>query len=411
MLHRLHMLPTLIAAFLLLAVTLPQIACSGVDTEAREARENGATKDPGEEGEDEDTTVPVQVATLSLGAIEAKLRLSTNLEAENEVQVLAEASRQVRKLLVEEGDVVRRGQLLVNLQDDEQRTTLAKVESELRKVRREYERQQRLYAQGFLSEEDLSNATYQIEQLELREEESRRQLSYTEVRAPIAGTVTQRRVSLGDYVTPNQPLFDLVDFGSIVARVFVPEKELVHLQSGQEARISAPSLGEEVYHGKIDRIAPIVDPQTGTVKVTVSLPDNRDGASQKATGTALRPGLYVDVELVTAVHPDALLIPKRALVYDQDQVFIYRLMNNESVERLALRVLLEEKDFVEAEGKVKLGDQVIVAGQAGLKDGAEVRLVGPLAGARESLAEAVPEDKAARKEEARTEEARTEETP
>lgn len=394
--HRFQMLSPFIAAFLLLAVTLPQIACSGADTQAREAQEADGSNSS---GEDEDTTVPVQVATLDRGPIEAKLRLSTNLEAENEVQVLAEASRQVRRLLVEEGDVVRRGQLLVNLQDDQQRTTLAKVESELRKVNREYERQKRLHAQGFLSEEDLSNATYQIEQLELRLEESRRELSYTEVKAPISGTVTQRRVSLGDFVTPNQPLFDIVDFGSIVARVFVPEKELVHLQAGQEARISAPSLGEGIYSGRIDRIAPIVDPQTGTVKVTVALPDDREGASQRATGAALRPGLYVDVELVTAVHPEALLIPKRALVYDQDQVFIYRLVENDKVERLALRILLEEKEFVEAEGKVELGDQVIVAGQAGLKDGAEVRLVGPLAQGRESLTQAQPGDLTANTEE------------
>ncbi len=374
----------------LLGLGLPQLGCTSLETEARESEAESPAKNKDSDSAKQDIAVPVQVTTLGLGSIEAKLRLSTNLEAESEVQVLSEATRRVRQLLVEEGDEVHRGQVLLRLQNDEQNTTLKKVESELGKVRREYERQQRLHTLGFLSEETLSNATYQIEQLELRQEEARRELSYTEVRAPIDGTVTQRQVGLGDHVTPNQPLFDIVDFGSIVARLYVPERELIHLATGQEARISAPSLGERVYRGQIERIAPIVDPQTGTVKVTVSLSADRHRATKASPNPrALRPGLYVDVELVTAVHPKALLIPKRALVYDQDQIFIYRLEATDRVTRLRLKVTLEEKDFVEAEASLAEGDQVVVAGQAGLKDGAEVRLVGSLGGEEDTLAEEI----------------------
>ena len=354
---------------LLCLLLLTPAACR-FDAQADEA------KTEKNKAEKEDTAVPVQVTTLTRGPIESVLRFSTNLEAESKVQVLAEAARQVQKLVVEEGDPVRKGQLLLRLQDDEQRTAVARVESELAKVRREYDRQQRLFQQGFLSEEDFSNATYQIEQLELSLDEAKRELSYTEVRAPIAGTVTGRHVNLGDHITPNQHLFDIVDFDSIVARVFVPEKELVRLRSGQETRLSAPSLGDEIYLGRISRIAPVVDPQSGTVKVTVTIPEGHD----------LRPGLYVDVELVTDVHEQALLVPKRALVYDQDQIFVYRLQGN-AVERLRIRPLLENKETIEPVEGLHQGDQLVVAGQAGLKEGAEVRLVGSVAQATEALAE------------------------
>ncbi len=355
-----------------LLAALVAVGCGGF-----EARESGSAKDSPEAGSKaEDSAVPVQVAALERGAIEAVLGFSANLEAEKIVEVRAEAARKVEAMLVEEGSVVGRGQVLLRLQDEEQRTTLAKVESELRKVRREYERQTRLHEQGFLSEEDWSTATYEIEQLELRHEEAKRELSYTELRAPIAGTVTRRLVNLGDFVTLNQPLFELVDFGSIVARVFVPEKELANVSPGQEARISAPSLGAELYAGKIDRIAPVVDPKSGTVKVTVAL-SRHEG---------LRPGLYVDVQLVVATRPDALLIPKRALVYDQDQVFVYRLEDGDKVERVRLEPRLEDKSFVEPAAGFAAGDRLVVAGQAGLKDGARVRLVGELAGGLEGVA-------------------------
>ncbi len=351
---------------LCLALVGPQLGCGGPNMEAREADggKNGGEK------EEEDSSIPVEVAVLSEGFIEAVLKFSTNLEAERQVSVLSESARRVERLLVEEGDRVRKGQVLLRLQDDEQKTTLDKVDSELRKVEREYERQKRLHEQGFLSEEDFSNATYQIEQLKFRQVEARRDLSYTAVRAPIGGTVTRRDVSLGDFVTHNQPLFEVVDFDSIVARVFVPEKDLVFLHEGQLARLSAPSLGGADHSGKVERLAPVVDPQTGTVKVTVAISDK----------SGLRPGLYVDVELVTAAHETALLVPKRALVYDEEQIFVYRMKGNDRVERVLLRPLLEDKTFVEPVAGFSPGDRVVVAGQAGLKDGAQVRVVASSAG-------------------------------
>lgn len=314
--------------------------------------------------------VPVEVAALERGAMEAVLRFSTNLEAEESVAVYSQAARQVRDLVVEEGQTVSKGHLLLRLQDEEQRNALAKTESQLARAAREYERQERLYEGQMISEQAFNNATYELEQLQLAQEEGVRQLSYTEVRAPISGTVTQRLVSLGDHVMVNQHLFDIVDFGSIVARVYVPEKELPRLKNGQLARLSSAALGEAVYTGRVERLAPIVDPKSGTVKVTVALPDT----------AGLKPGMFVDVELVTATRGDALLVPKRALVYDNDQVFVYKLGKESRVERVLLRPVLEDKEHVEpapglAGTGLAPGDRVVTAGQAGLKEGALVRVL------------------------------------
>ncbi|MEM7480786.1 MAG: efflux RND transporter periplasmic adaptor subunit [Acidobacteriota bacterium] len=362
-------LRTLLVALCLVTLVGLQVGCAGGATDAAEAStektdaENNKKK--AEEDEEEPEAVPVEVVELATGSIEETLRYSTNLEAEEAVTVFAEASRRVQQLRVEEGNRVRKGQILLRLQDDEQRTRLAKVQSQLDKAAREYDRQKRLFGQELISEQAFNDATYELEQLQLELEEAQRQLSYTEVRAPISGTVTSRMVSLGDFVTMNQPLFEMVDFNSIVARVFVPEKELTRVSVGQPARIAAPALGDERLAGEVERLAPVVDPQSGTVKVTVSTPP----------ASALRPGMYVDVELVTAVREDALLLPKRALVYDEDQIFVYRLKGDDTVERILLRAGLEDKNFIEPEGGFSVGDQVVIAGQAGLKDGIEVRTV------------------------------------
>lgn len=337
------------------------VGCSVGNSDAK-SFENGAT---GAKRAEE--AVPVEVAALGHGEIEAVLRLSSNLEAEGEVQVFAEAPRRVTQLLVEEGTPVRKGRVLVQLQDDEQRSAVAKAEIELKESERDLDRAKELHEQKLVTEELFTEAGYKVERTRLALADARRELGYTQVRAPISGIVTERLVNLGDQVTVNQPLFRIVDFDSIVARIYVAEKDMVRLAVGQPARLRADALGGRVFAGSIDRISPVVDPATGTIKVTVATP-RQEG---------LRPGMYVEVELVTAVHEDALLVPKRALVYDNDQVFVFRLKGDERrVERLRVTALLENTAFIEPEGGLEVGDELVVAGQSGLKDNGLVRLPG-----------------------------------
>ena len=201
-----------------------------------------AAEDDDEDDEDDEEPVPVEVAQLERNEIEAVLRFSSNLEAEEEVQVVSQAKRLVRELLVEEGDVVRRDQVLLRLQDDEQRSELSKVQSQFAKAERDYERQKKLFEQELISDQLFSEAQFDYEQLQISVEDARRELGYTEVRASIAGTVTQRLVKVGDQVQIGQHLFDLVDFDSIVARVFVPEKYLNQLRPGLTARRGRTNL-------------------------------------------------------------------------------------------------------------------------------------------------------------------------
>ncbi len=351
----------LLAGLLLLTAALALPACVAEDTNAK-TWEHGATVD----GDRKEEAVPVEVATLGRGGIEAVLRFSSNLEAERDVQVFAEAPRRVTELLVEEGDSVRRGQVLLRLQDDEQRSAVAKAEIDLKQRQRDFERHKDLFAQQLVTEQLYNDAAFAVEQAQIALDDARRALGYTEVKAPIGGIVTERMVNLGDHVTVNQQLFRIVDFDSIVARIYVPEKELKTLAVGQQARLRADSLGGVRFRGEIDRVSPIVDPATGTLKVTVATP-RQEG---------LRPGMYVEVELVTTVHDSALLLPKRALVYDNDQAFVFRLGAERRVERLRVAPLLEDALNVEPLEGLAEGDQVVVAGQSGLKDGGLVRLPG-----------------------------------
>ena len=355
-----------------LACGEPGASAGGGDDgdETAAADSDGEEKNGDEEGEDEDEeeAVPVEVVTLGRGPIETVLRFSTNLEAENDVQVVSRATRQlqVRQLQVEEGAEVERGQLLLRLENAELRTALERIEGQLARARREYERQTNLYGQQLISEQAYNDATYELEQLELALDDAQRELGYTEVRAPISGTVTERHVSVGDQVTANQMLFRIVDFDSIVARVYVPEKDLWRVRPGLAARLYADAARSLERLGAVERVAPQVDPRSGTVKVTIAIP----------RGAGLLPGMYVSVELITEVNAEAVLVPKKALIYDAEQIYVFRLAEPDRVERLLIEARLEDRDNIEPAGALAAGDRIVVAGQAGLKDGSLVRLIG-----------------------------------
>lgn len=324
------------------------------------------TKTEAKDANKPEPAVPVEVTSITRGPIEAVVRTSTHLEAESEVKVFARTANRVTRLLAEEGDQVAKDALLLQMEDDIQKTHYQKAQSNLEKSRTEFARSKALYDQNLISEQAYTDIRFQLRQNELAFEDAQRELAYTQVRAPIAGTVTRRLVKTGDLVNLNQHLFDIVDFDSIVARVHVPERELPRLAVGQTVRVTSTSLPGRENTGTIQRIAPIVDSRTGTIKVTVAFED---------VGP-LMPGMYVDTEIITTTRENALLLNKRALVYDGDQVFAYRLLTNRVVERLLVLPSIIDRDHVEPASGFAEGDLVVIAGQTGLKDGARVRLPG-----------------------------------
>ncbi len=334
-------------------------------------RGDGADESDGDAAGADSTTaedveaVPVEVAVITRGPLEKVLRASATLEAEAQVRVHAEAARRVTAVLVEEGDHVAAGDLLLRLQDDEQQSALAQAETQLAKLESEYQRQKRLHADGLTSDRAYTDARYAFEQQRLAVDDAARALSYTEVRAPIGGTITQRFVRLGDQVQVGQELFEIIDFESLVARVYVPERHLPELRQGLDARVRARVAADAPVRGSVLRISPIVDPSSGTIKITVAV-----GAQG-----ALRPGMFVDVGIVTAVNDAALLVPKRALVYENDLTFVYRLTGEDTVERVRVEPVLSDTDNVEPRAGFEAGQRVVVAGQAGLKEGARVEVV------------------------------------
>ena len=313
--------------------------------------------------------VLVELARVERGRIEELLERSSALEAEAQVQVLARTQNPAVELLVEEADLVAKDQVLLRLENDRQETDYKQALSQLEEAQIEFARQESLYRQQLISEAEYRNAKFVHNRAELTAENARRQLEYTEVRAPIKGTISSRTVKLGDQVNTGTPIFEIVDLESTVAIIHVPEQYLPKLHLNLEARLSSSTYDGQVFKGYVKRIAPVVEARAGTIKVVVGV---------KELGP-LRPGMWVDVELVLATKEDALLIPKRAITYDNDQTFAYKVYaapdGTMKATRVPVNPLNVDKLNIEPTEGFSEGDVIVVAGQAGLKEESPLRVL------------------------------------
>jgi RND family efflux transporter MFP subunit len=175
--------------------------------------------------------------------------------------------------------------------------------------------------------------------------------------------VTERFITQGQHLRPGDELFTVADYDPLVARIYLPESDVLELEEGREVRIALAANEELSFTGRIRQIAPVVDTATGTVKVTVE-------AVKPPTG--VRPGAFVSIGIVREQHPSALLLPRESVIRELRAAHVFISEDGTAVKK-AVELGLEEGDLVEVLSGVSVGDNVVVAGQGALDDGQKIK--------------------------------------
>ena len=382
--RKLRLLSLVIGAFvvvvgLLVVMNLVATQADGASTDNQESdsaavEENAETRADGEEpaageeeGEDKDkkAPVPVEVAAIEPGSVSAYISSTANLVAEFEVKVLAEVGGRVLTLHAEEGDRVRKGQILATLVPDDEQINVKKAQLKESNARLAYERAKDLVAKELISQEeyDKLEIEYRIAEQEMAEAEWA--LAKTSIRAPFSGQLTQRMTQVGQHVQIGDELFQVTDFDTLITRIYLPERDVLGLTAGREVRIRLNAAQEVAFGGRIRQISPIVDTATGTIKITVEADEHP---------ADVRPGSFITVDIVRETRSDALLVPREAVLRELQKAHVF-VASDSVAEKRAVTLGLEEGDFVEALAGVEAGESVIVAGQGGLKDGSPVKVL------------------------------------
>jgi membrane fusion protein (multidrug efflux system) len=325
---------------------------------------NGAEKE--DDATEEKAPVPVEVIEIAAGTVAAYISATANLVAENDVSVLSEVEGRVTSLSVDEGDSVRRGQVLARLEPSDEEIALRKAQVRLANAELAYERSQDLMAKELVSRQDNDRLTvdFQIASQELAEAEWA--LAQTVIKAPFGGRVTLRDIQLGQHVRPGDKLFQITDFEPLIARIYLSESDIVGLEPGTLTKIQLNASPEISLTGRIRQISPIVDTATGTVKVTVEA---------MSPPPEIRPGSFVSIHVVRETHEHALLVPREAVLRELQSSHVF-VADGEAAVKRPVTLGIEDSGRVEVLDGLELGDRVIVAGQGGLREGTRVRILG-----------------------------------
>ena len=309
--------------------------------------------------------VPVETAPAVVDSISSFLLFSSTIETEAAVEIHPQVSGLVKALAAEEGDHVVQGDVLVRLDDDQARLESEESEVNYRHLESRYNRTQEMYRRKLISTQDYEDQLLQLEQARLRRDKASLALAHTVIRAPFSGVITARQVQLGGRVAPGAKLFDLVKLEDMISRVFVPGRYLSAVKIRQRAVVESEFLEGMSFEGHVKRISPVVDPKSGTFKVTIGLRDR---------WKHLRPGIFVNVRIITDTHLDAVLVPKQAVVYDGGDQYVF-VVEDSTATKIRLDAGFENSQYVEALSLIEPDTPIIVVGQNGLKDQARVKVV------------------------------------
>lgn len=308
------------------------------------------------------TTVRVEVAPIEARTLGNDVQAVGTLTARNSVVLRSEVAGVIVALNFQEGQEVKQGQVLVQLDDSMAKAQVQQAQANLRLTDSQLKRAGQLASQGFISAQakDEAGSKHAVQQAELSL--ARVQLAKTQIRAPFTGIVGLKTISVGDYVSPGAELVNIEDIDSLSVDFSVPEHYLAALKVGMPVSLRLDAFPGEVRTGELSVISPLVDAAARTIRLRAQV-DNQDGS--------LRPGLFVRVSLQLGTE-QALMVPETSLAPAGQRQYIY-LVKDGKVSRREVSLGFRRDAWVQVIGEgIQAGDAVIVSGLQKVTDGSPV---------------------------------------
>jgi len=377
------------------------------------------------EGENEpeqkatETPLPVKVGEVVRGDLIIRLKSPGEAVTNMYVDMKAEVSGKVNRILVKESQRVRKGQVLLELDDREARLSLENSEATRLETLSRYILEQQfaggdqavtepnqagqtltkkleessdLYQKGMISQEEFERRSRQIEidiiksgakkeeimevsqgltQAEIQVKQARLTLEKTKVLAPFSGVITNIQVSPGQNVSGGTDLFTLVNIDRVQVHAKVLESEIGKMKVGREVDLKFSAYPEQVFKGRVQAISPIVDPADKTCNVIVEMVN---------VDQAVKPGMHAEVEIAAEIYTDRLLVPQDAILTRNQRKLVF-VVEEDRAKWKYIAIGLENEEFAEVlptddpGGGVEAGNQVLIDGHFTIAHDARIRIV------------------------------------
>lgn len=335
-------------------------ACGRSDSNAPPGAGPGGPGGPGARG-----PAAVSVHTVQWSPFVDSTEALGTAKANEAVDLTAKTTNKVMAINFREGDHVKQGQVLLELDSDEARANLASAEASLRDSESQYLRSKELFNTKALAESDMVQIEANMLSNRAKVEAARAVVNDRVIRAPFGGRVGLRNVSVGGLVTPGQVIATLDDVSVIKLDFTVPETFLASVKIGQQVDAASAAYSGEIFRGKVTGIDSRVDPNSRSVMMRAQI-DNRDGR--------LKPGMFMSVQLRRDTGR-ALMIPEQALMPQGSAQYVY-VVRGDTVSKVTVDIGRRRPGVVEVAKGLGEGDVIVVEGAEKLQDGAKVAVTG-----------------------------------
>ncbi|NBQ75999.1 MAG: efflux RND transporter periplasmic adaptor subunit [Acetobacteraceae bacterium] len=309
--------------------------------------------------------VGVVVQAVRSGAVVEKVESVGTVRAREAVTITGKIVGIVTHIRFTEGQKVQAGETLVELDSAALSAELDQARAILDDARNQLQRARGLQAGQTIAAQRLDTLEAVARQAEGRVRQADAKLEELRVPAPFSGRVGLRQVSLGALIQPGTAITTLDDFSRVRVEFSVPEVYLARVQLGRQVTARSVAYGDRRFNGQVAIIDTRIDPATRSVRV-ISEFDNAD--------EALRPGLFLNVEMVLEERPTALLIPEEAIDPVGDRAFVYVIRDGQA-RRQEVRLGLRLPGEVEIRQGLAAGEPVVVRGIQRLRPNAPVRII------------------------------------
>ena len=310
-----------------------------------------------------ETRIDSVATTYSVAAAELPIAYVTSgtVTSDHRVSISSRISGYIRELRVREGDSVEKDQVLVQVDPVDAKQSLIQAKADLADAKADLKRYDELLKAGAVTPQQAEKVQLRYKVVKSQVEQARNQLSYAEVRSPVAGVVVEKRLSQGDLAAPGIAILTLEDPTSLLVETYVSERFVSQIHEGDEVDIKIASL-ERTYQGVVRQVVQAADPVSHQFLVKTALP----------AASEIHPGMYAQTGFHVGKR-QALVIPKASVVSRSGLSGVY-LLNEESVAQYRLLRLGEQRgDSVEVLAGLRAGDVVAWDGTPALQSGMKVQ--------------------------------------
>lgn len=310
---------------------------------------------------------PVAAMEIQPRDLSRHLSLSGTVEPRVTVRLAARTSGAVEEVLVEAGDEVEEGQLLVRLDISEARAELARARAELESARLDYRRAQELRQRGVVSAAQYESARVSLQVAESELALWRTRVEFGSVHSPLKAVVSERFIEPGEAVQAQSTLFELAALDELVIRLGVSELDVVHLTTGQVVPVRLDAFPDRTLEARVRRISPVAQIGNRLIMVEIALPP-------EAAAMGVRPGFLARVGMAIDPRPNALVVPTAAIGMHEDRRYVY-VIDDGKLRRRHVETGVTRGQWTEIRDGLQSGETVLASNPLEMREGQAVRVV------------------------------------